>query len=131
MGLLADTMRSTYGIVIAPEKEKMVEDYLASVIKMNEKLNLTRIVHEQEARILHLEDSLTALPLVEDALPGRYADLGTGGGFPGIPLAIASERPTLLVDSVSKKIAAVKAMVSDLAWDADCLLYTSDAADEL
>ena len=56
MGLLADTMRSTYGIVIAPEKEKMIEDYLASVIKMHEKLNLTRIVHEQEARILHLED---------------------------------------------------------------------------
>ena len=65
MGLLADTMHSTYGIVITPEKEKMVEDYLASVIKMNERLNLTRIVHEQEARILHLEDSRTA-----DA-PGR------------------------------------------------------------
>lgn len=129
MGLLADTMRSTYGIVIAPEKEKMVEDYLASVIKMNEKLNLTRIVHEQEARILHLEDSLTALPLVEDALPGRYADLGTGGGFPGIPLAITSERPTLLVDSVSKKIAAVKAMVSDLAWDSDIAYYAGRIED--
>ena len=53
---------------------------------------------------LHLLDALSALPLLDALAPGRALDLGTGGGVPGIVLALA--RPDLswtLVDSVGKK----------------------------
>lgn len=84
---------------------------------VNERMNLTRIVDDDRARLLHIEDSLAGLPELMDAPEGRYADLGSGGGFPGVPLAIASGRETLLVDSVKKKMAAVQSIVDDLGID--------------
>ena len=55
----------------------------------NPAINLTRIDGARERALRHLYDALVAVPLVEQLLPrgGRLADLGSGGGFPGIPLA--------------------------------------------
>ena len=48
---------------------------------------------------------------------GLYADLGSGGGFPGVPLALASGRKTLLVDSVKKKMNAIDEILHDMNLD--------------
>lgn len=92
----------------------MLEEYLARVLALRDTLNVTSITEADEARIIHLEDSLSALPEVQASPPGPLVDLGTGGGFPGVPLAVASKRETTLVDGRAKKIHAVMNIVNDL-----------------
>lgn len=85
-----------------------VERYVALLLEANARLNLTRIVDPPEIARLHLLDALAALPLLDAWRPARAIDLGTGGGVPGLVLALA--RPDVewtLVDSVAKKAAAV------------------------
>ena len=96
----------------------LMEDYLLRIIEANKTTNLTRIETVESGMILHLEDSLSGLPELLEAPQGLYGDLGTGGGFPGVPLAIASGRETMLIDSVKKKIAILVDIVSSLSIDA-------------
>jgi 16S rRNA (guanine527-N7)-methyltransferase len=83
-------------------------DYVALLNKWNRTYNLTAIRDENEMVTQHLLDSLSILPVVEEsALAGRrWADVGSGAGLPGIPLAIV--RPDLdmtLIEAVEKKSA--------------------------
>ena len=89
------------------ESDALIEKYLEEVLSMNEKINLTRITEPDEAHLLHVEDSLTVLEELDAAPEGLYGDLGSGGGFPGVPLGIMSGRQTVLIDSVKKKMTAV------------------------
>lgn len=82
--------------------------YVALLKKWNRVYNLTAIRDESEMITQHLLDSLSVLPVVpESALAGRrWADVGSGAGLPGIPLALA--RPDLdmtLIEAVEKKSA--------------------------
>lgn len=88
--------------------------YLDLVLEVNKTINLTRITDRSEAEILHLEDSLVGLEEVNAAPAGLYGDLGSGGGFPGVPLALATGRDTVLVDSVKKKMAVVGQLIDQL-----------------
>lgn len=92
----------------------LIDRYMQAVLEVNKTLNLTRIEDSEEARLLHIEDSLSGLEELSQAPEGRYVDLGSGGGFPGVPLGIVSGRKTLLVDSVKKKMAAVSEILRDL-----------------
>lgn len=114
MGRLADIMARHHGIDIDEGQEDLLMGDLHAIMKINETMNLTRILSEEGGIVLHLEDSLTGLPFMEDAPRGAYADLGTGGGFPGIPLCIMTGRPTLLVDSVQKKVRALQGVADGL-----------------
>lgn len=97
--------------------------YLTAVLKANEKTNLTRVTDIEEATLLHLEDSLAVLDELNDAPDGLYADLGSGGGFPGVPLALASSRETVLVDSVKKKMAEVSIILEEFGWSDQISTY--------
>lgn len=88
----------------------VIERYLEEVLVANETTNLTRIVSRESAEILHIEDSLSGLNYINEAPGGPYVDLGTGGGFPGVPLAVKTGRDTLLVDSVKKKTQSYKGL---------------------
>ena len=92
----------------------MIDRYMEQVLEVNKTLNLTRIEDSEGARLLHIEDSLSGVEELSQAPDGRYVDLGSGGGFPGVPLGIASGRETLLVDSVKKKMAAVQCILDSL-----------------
>lgn len=92
-----------------------MQRYLDSILEANKVTNLTRITDGEQARLLHIEDSLVGLPEVNEAPTGLYGDLGSGGGFPGVPLALATGRKTLLVDSVKKKMAIVQSALDDLS----------------
>lgn len=104
-------------------KEELINRYLDEILEANKHINLTRIDESHEAKMLHLEDSLSGLPELDAAPEGRYADLGSGGGFPGVPLGIASGRETLLVDSVKKKMAAVHSVLVDMGLDSMIRTY--------
>ena len=82
----------------------------------NARLNLTRLVDGDDFWIAQVFDSLWPLvSLLKAAPPVRMIDVGTGGGFPGLALAIALPEARLtLVDSVQRKIEAVRAMATSL-----------------
>lgn len=98
-------------------RESEMLRHLQWVIATNEKLNLTSITSVDEGLRLHLVDSLTAYEEVKRAQGGLLIDLGTGGGFPGVPLGLASGRPTILMDSVEKKVRALGDFISSEALD--------------
>lgn len=91
-----------------------IDKYLENVLEANKKINLTNITDLEEAKVLLLEDSLAVLEELNEAPKGIYGDLGSGGGFPGVPLGIASNRKTVLIDSVTKKMNAVKAILNQM-----------------
>ena len=110
-------------------RSALIEHYLELILEVNKTLNLTRIEDSQEARLLHIEDSLSGSKELEAAPDGLYGDLGSGGGFPGVPLAIASGRQTLLVDSVKKKMAAVASVIDELGLSAQIGTYNGRIED--
>ncbi len=59
------------------------------LLDANERQNLTRVVEPEAVARNHLLDAIAALPLVDALAPGRVADIGSGGGFPAMPLALA------------------------------------------
>ena len=95
------------GISISDDQFSKLAKYLQLLKAKNSVLNLTRITDNREAWIKHILDSLMAAPFFET--PGmRVADIGTGGGMPGIPLAILFPSAQFtLIDSTEKKMAAV------------------------
>jgi 16S rRNA (guanine527-N7)-methyltransferase len=103
------------GVTVTDAQALQCVQYLLGVLAANKALNLTRISDPRNAVRLHLLDSLAALPEVSAAPAGRMLDIGTGGGFPGVPMAIATRRDTVLLDSVAKKAAAVEGALRDCA----------------
>jgi len=91
------------------------ERYVELLLEANSRMNLTRIVEPAAVARLHLLDALSAVPLLDELGPARALDLGSGGGVPGIVLALA--RPNVawtLVDSVGKKADALRGFVAAL-----------------
>jgi len=83
--------------------------------RWNRKVNLTAVRDRDQMVTLHLRDSLAARPLLEGR---QILDVGTGPGFPGLPLAIVEpEREFTLLDSNNKKIMFIQHVVSLLGLD--------------
>lgn len=93
---------------------ELMKKHLQLVLEANKTTNITRISSWEEGVLLHIEDSLTALPEMNMAPEGNYVDLGSGAGYPGIPLAIETGRTTLLVDSVRKKTDLLDSFIEEL-----------------
>lgn len=99
------TILSANGIVLDQKQRERIERYAKELLHWNNKVNL--ISRKDEDKILesHILHSLTILKYVN--LDGKYEclDLGSGGGLPGIPIAIAAPKINmLLLDSIKKKM---------------------------
>ena len=82
---------------------KKFYDYMNLLIKWNEKINLTAITEPEEIILKHFVDSLTIAKKIKTE--DKIVDVGTGAGFPGIPLKIInSENKVVLIDSLNKRI---------------------------
>lgn len=92
------------GIEFSEQQLDQLLDYLAAFDKWNRAYNLSAVRDPEAMVSRHLLDSLSVLPFVRDLAPDSLIDVGTGGGLPGIPLAIMMPdcRITLL-DSNGKK----------------------------
>ena len=102
--LLEDSLNKL-SIEYDEEKLNKLESYYEMMIEKNKVMNLTAITDQSEFVIKHFVDCLAVLNFVSFSPGMRAADLGTGGGFPGIPLAVFHpEVQFLLIDSVNKKL---------------------------
>ena len=91
------------------------EKLLDELERWNRKVNLTAVRDRKQMEVLHIADSLAAQPLLRGE---RILDIGTGAGFPGLPLAIAEpDRQFDLVDSNNKKIQFVQHAAGVLGLD--------------
>lgn len=91
------------------------EAYVALLLEANARINLTRIVEPLDVARFHLLDALSALPLLDGLEPHGAMDLGSGGGMPGIVLALARrDMAWTLVDSVRRKADAMRRFIDAL-----------------
>jgi 16S rRNA (guanine527-N7)-methyltransferase len=90
------------GVALDAQQAAQLLRLLGELVLWNRRFNLTAITAPERMVSAHLLDSLAALP---DLCGGRIADVGTGAGFPGLPLALACrERHFTLIDATAKKI---------------------------
>jgi len=115
-------MEGGAGISITEEQFSKLAQYLSLLRAKNEEVNLTRITDNREAWIKHILDSLMTAPFFNKA-GMRVIDIGTGGGLPGIPLAILFPAAKfVLLDATEKKVAAVADFCRELELrNVDCL----------
>ncbi len=101
--MIAEVQKIT-GLRLSPRQVSAFEIYERELLEWNEMFNLTAIRDPEGVRTKHFLDSLTCLIEMRDFPPTRLIDIGTGAGFPGIPLKIVLPNLRLtLVESVSKK----------------------------
>ena len=98
--------------------DDMLEKFIAYkdlLLEWNEKINLTAITDEKEIIIKHFLDSLSIVPYMPKS-SASFADIGTGAGFPGIPVKIAGKcGKLLLVDSLGKRVQFLNHTVARLS----------------
>ena len=103
-----------YSLKVSSDELQACISHLDLVLQANKTTKLTRILNVEDAAVLHILDSLVLLPYIEDAPEGALLDMGTGAGFPGIPLTIVTHRRATYIDSVGKKVDAVNSFVRAL-----------------
>ena len=95
------------------EQAEKFYKYMKLLIEWNEKINLTAITEENEIILKHFIDSLTVLKYINQT--DRIIDVGTGAGFPGIPIAIMMPNTKItLLDSLNKRINFLNDAIKEL-----------------
>ena len=102
-----------FNIEINEEQIKSFEKYMNLLLEWNEKINLTAITQPDEVKLKHFVDSLTVLKYIND--DDKVIDIGTGAGFPGIPLKIMNKNTKItLLDSLNKRINFLNIVIEKL-----------------
>lgn len=100
-------------IEINNEQAQRFYNYMNLLIEWNKKINLTAITEPNEVILKHFVDSDTILNYIENDM--KIVDVGTGAGFPGIPLNIINNKPKYtLVDSLNKRINFLNEVIEKL-----------------
>lgn len=100
-------------IEITEEQAMQFYNYMELLLEWNEKMNLTAITEPKEVILKHFIDSMTILPYIEEA--ESILDIGTGAGFPGIPLKIIEDnKKFVLLDSLNKRINFLQNVITNL-----------------
>ncbi len=109
------------GVSLEEEALDAIVLHAGMMLAANAERNLTRITGEKEIAFLHVADSLTALARLARAPSGPFADIGSGAGYPGIPLAVVSHRRAALLEATGKKASFLRDVVDVLGIDAEVL----------
>ena len=100
-------------IELNEEQLNKFKKYMDLLLEWNEKINLTAITEEDEVILKHFVDSMTVLKYIEDG--ASFVDVGTGAGFPGIPVSIVNNNINVtLVDSLNKRINFLEEVISEI-----------------
>ncbi len=104
-----------FGVEVTPALADRLDIYARLLVEWNEKMNLTAITDPVGIAVKHFADSLTAAPLMPQ---GKFSliDVGTGAGFPGVPLALLREDCRLtLLDSLNKRLVFLETVCRELS----------------
>jgi len=107
-----------FGVEVTPELAEKLDIYARLLMEWNEKMNLTAITDSQGIAVKHFADSLTAAALMP---AGEFSliDVGTGAGFPGVPLALYRPDCRLtLLDSLNKRLTFLDAVCREVGLNA-------------
>ncbi len=116
--LLATEFQKLSGQTLTESQMQAAEKYADLLQEWNQKVNLTRITTPEEIRIKHFLDSLSCQIAMQGSPVDRVIDVGTGGGFPGLPLRLLyPEMRLTLVESIAKKTTFLSLVVQELGLD--------------
>lgn len=109
---------SRFGVSLDATQLKALERYAFLLRDWNERVNLTAIVETTEIATKHFLDSLTGLAVRRWRVADVVIDVGSGAGFPGVPIAIAvAGARVTLVESVGKKVEFLRALIAELGLE--------------
>lgn len=107
-----DEQTNMLSILLNEKQKDQLYRYMKLLQQWNEKINLTAITDEEGVLTKHFIDSLTILKEIQDG--SKVIDIGTGAGFPGIPLAIVNSSLNItLVDSLKKRITFLQEVIKE------------------
>lgn len=100
-------------IMLNEKQAELFYKYMEILLEWNEKINLTAITKEEEIILKHFIDSITILPYLNEK--NKMIDIGTGAGFPGVPVKIMMEDlEIILMDSLNKRIKFLDEVIQQL-----------------
>ncbi|MFU0832033.1 MAG: Ribosomal RNA small subunit methyltransferase G [Oscillospiraceae bacterium] len=111
---------STAGLVVSPAQADQFQLYLELLIEWNQKMNLTALKEPEEILEKHFLDSILILKYCDISYGASIIDIGTGAGFPGVPLKIM--RPDLqltLLDGLNKRLIFLRELLNAISLSAD------------
>lgn len=104
---------SSFGIELTEREIHVFDNFYNMLMEWNEKINLTAIVDEREVVIKHFIDSVSAIPFIPPDT-SKMIDVGTGAGFPGIPIKIVKNGIYVtLLDSLEKRVHFLNSVISE------------------
>lgn len=104
-----------FGITLTDDQLKQFYDYYKLLIEWNEKINLTAITEFDEVLKKHFLDSIAIVKVIDVNQEASFIDIGTGAGFPGIPIKIAfPNMKVTLLDSLNKRVIFLEEVISKL-----------------
>lgn len=119
LNLLSKELKK-YNISINNDMENKFDIYLKMLIEWNQKMNLTAITDPREITIKHFLDSAVLIDAVKFNKNDKVIDIGTGAGFPGIPLKIIlNDIDLTLLDSLNKRLIFIEELKKNLKIEAD------------
>jgi 16S rRNA (guanine527-N7)-methyltransferase len=115
LGKLLLHSTSEFGLDLTAEQVAQFMGYLSQLVHWNKTINLTSITAPREIVVKHFVDSLIPLAVVPFPRQARLIDVGTGAGFPGIPLKIVrSDLQVMLIEPNKKKCAFLTSLIGTL-----------------
>ena len=109
MGTLADEAAALLNIHLTPEQEAAFDVYARELVEWNKQVNLTAITDAEGVRVRHILDSLTIVKAAPMTAGLRLIDVGTGAGFPGLPLKIVyPDIHVTLLEATGKKLSFLR-----------------------
>ncbi|MCI8757126.1 MAG: 16S rRNA (guanine(527)-N(7))-methyltransferase RsmG [Oscillospiraceae bacterium] len=117
------------GLEISQEQQALFCKYAEMLLEWNEKMNLTAIKKSEEIVTKHFVDSLTLLTAADFPQEVHMLDVGTGAGFPSVPIKIV--RPDIhltLLDSLNKRITFLTALSRALGQENSCIHARAEEA---
>lgn len=106
------------GITLSDEQKQQFDSFYELLVEWNKVMNLTGITEYEEVNEKHFVDSLSIIKAIDLNDVDNLIDIGTGAGFPGIPLKIAFPHlKVVLLDSLNKRIKFLNTVIEELGLD--------------
>ncbi len=112
-----------FGVQLSEEKLSAFTVYKELLLEWNQKINLTAIEEDKDVVLKHFVDSLSIIPFLNNSK--TLIDVGTGAGFPGLPVKIAKpDLEVVLLDSLEKRVGFLNRVINELNMEKITALHS-------